>query len=100
MALKIEIKNRKDNSYELQAVAELKLLQNANVHLMSLPELIKLNLSTLPRQSVLSPGDCYKAIFDAENKKVDFYHLNSIGEPDRLVATITDDGIQHNPFNF
>ena len=100
MSLQVKIIKRKSQYYELHACQILKEYQSANLSLSALPDHFKTRLGEIPRKSVGTADMFYKGILSKDNKTIEIWHLNSIGDPDRKIAEVTDDGVEHNPFNF
>lgn len=100
MALKIEFKSRRTKSYELQVCQILRDLENSNISLISFPDTFKGHIEKIPRASVAMAWMFYRATVSDDFKKAEVWHLNVHGEPDRLLAIVTDDGKEFNPFNF
>lgn len=86
--LKIETKKTKSNTYELWALSDLKSCKECE----SLTGL-KSNVETLwnnrTRRSIATVSNCYKLILSEDYKKVEMWHVNVHGTPDRLVAIVT-----------
>jgi hypothetical protein len=88
MALKIEILSRKSNAYELYvkiAIKDLQDCEDISVYQSNLQYAIK----RIPRKSNATAANCYSLIKSADWKTLSVWHVNSIGDKDRLVATIT-----------
>ncbi|UWY28825.1 hypothetical protein N4T20_02620 [Flavobacterium sp. TR2] len=100
MSLKIEIKSRRSKSYELQVLQKLRDFENSNISLHSFPDMFKSRIGEIPRASVGTADMFYRATLSEDYKKVDVWHLNIQGDQDRLLAVVTDDGKEYNPFNF
>ena len=100
MALKIEILKRNSKHYELEACRILREYEGSNLPLYSFPDAFDKRLKELPRKSVGTADMYYKIILAEDMKSGVMWHLSSIGEPDRKIAVITDDGKNNNPFNF
>lgn len=100
MALQVTILKHKSNRYELLACVILTEYQNSNLSLSIFPDHFKSRLGEIPRMSTGTADMFYKGILSEDQKLVEVWHQNSIGDPDRKIATITDNGVNHNPFNF
>lgn len=100
MALQVTILKHKSQYYELNACVIIKEYNNTNLSLQAFPDHFKKRLGEIKKRSVGTADMFYKGVLSEDNKNVTVWHLNSIGDPDRKIATITDNGINHNPFNF
>jgi hypothetical protein len=100
MALQIEFKSKRNKHYELHVCVKLREFENGNLSLHSFPSMFMERISEIPRASVGFADSFYKALISEDYKKVEIWHLNSNSDPDRLLAIVTDDGKENNPFNF
>jgi hypothetical protein len=100
MSLQITILKHKSKYYELSVCIILKEYQNSNISLFSLPDRFKEDLAEIPKKSTGTADMFYKAILSDDFRKCEIWHLTSIGDHDRKIAEITDDGKISNPFNF
>jgi hypothetical protein len=101
MSLQIEIKSYKSKYYESSVVQKLRdSFENSNLSLLYCAESFRDKLKDIPRKSVGLAEDFYRAVLSEDQKKVEIWHLTSQGDTDRLVAVVTDNGKEFNPFNF
>ncbi|BFM42694.1 hypothetical protein CFS9_13350 [Flavobacterium sp. CFS9] len=100
MSLQIEIKSKRNKYYETSVILKLREFENSNRSLCSFPETFKDSLKVIPRKSVGRAEDFYRAVLSEDQKKVEIWHLTVKGDTDRLLAVVTDNGKQFNPFNF
>lgn len=100
MALQIEKISKRSKHYELNVFVKLSEFENSNLSLHSFPSMFMDRISEIPRKSVGFANTFYKAILSDDYKKVEIWHLDCNGDPDRLIAIVTDNGKENNPFNF
>lgn len=76
--------------YELKVLAMMSQLKHYCSCLESFERCFNEDLQKMPRMSVGSPADFYRIKPAKNNTQLNVWHYNTLGEPDRLVAIITN----------
>jgi hypothetical protein len=82
-------KGTKSNSYELITMQLVRSLLGCE-SLSILQDNFKTELEKLPRKGISSPSNHYKMIFNKSNDGLELWHIDSIGNYDRMVLIITN----------
>lgn len=100
MSLEVTILNKRQKYYELQACYIAKEYEDTNVSLYEFPERFKADLGRVPKKSTGTADQFYRAYLSEDYNKIEIWHLNSIGDKDRKIAEVIDNGVVKNHFNF